>query len=549
MDNNFNGNNNSDNNNNSDSLYSYSYLNQENQERNPNYYERQEANQPFTGNERTYTAEQPAGNERTYIAEQPAGNEGAYTAEQAQGNERTYIAGEASGKAQGAQRDDSQFYNSGQSQASYSSQWNQTSDSGKQKKKKQKFSGERKPHGFGVTLGKCAALALVFGLVSGTVFYGTGLAFEYTKGSGAAKLETTAGENGKTDGTTSSGIPGTGVSTATTINDVTDIVENVIPSIVSITNMGQQEMGRDFFGRSYMQDTESAGSGIIISQTEKEIYIATNNHVVANSSQLTVNFVDDQSVTAEIKGADPSTDLAVISVGIKDIPAETLEKIKVATLGNSENVKMGQSAVAIGNALGYGQSVTTGVISALDREVTVQDENTGASITNALIQTSAAINPGNSGGALVNMNGEVIGINSVKYNDTSVEGMGFAIPISAAEPIINDLITREVVDESNSSYLGVSGQDVTDDLSESFGIPEGLYITMVQENSAAEKAGIRKGDVITEFDGRKIQSMDGLKEMMQYYAAGTEVEIIIQTNQNGEWQEQKVTAVLGKKNS
>lgn len=566
MENNFNGNNNSSNNN-SDSLYSYSYLNQENQERNPNYYERQEENhqssfeaqrennkasqanaqEQGSGSEGTYTAEQVSGSEGTYNAEQTSGNGRAYNAEQAPGNERTYIAGEAPGRSPETKRDDSQFYSAGQSQASYSSQWNP--ENGKQKKKKQKFSGEKKSHGFGVTLGKCAALALVFGLVSGTVFYGTGLAFEYTSGSKNAKLETTAGGDGKTDGTTSGGIPGTGVSTATTVEDVADIVENVIPSIVSITNMGQQEMGMDFFGRSYMQDTESAGSGIIISQTEQEIYIATNNHVVANSNQLTVNFTDDQSVTAEIKGTDPSTDLAVISVAIKDIPEETMEKIKVATLGNSENIRVGQSAVAIGNALGYGQSVTTGVISALDREVTVQDENTGASITNDLIQTSAAINPGNSGGALVNMNGEVIGINSVKYNDTSVEGMGFAIPISAAEPIINDLITREVVDESNSAYLGVSGQDVTDDLAESFGIPEGLYITMVQENSAAEKAGIKKGDVITEFDGRKVQSMDGLKELMQYYAAGTQVEITIQTNQNGEWQEQKVTAELGKKNN
>ncbi len=553
MENNFNGNNN-DNNNSSDSLYSYSYLNQENQERNPNYYERQEENHQsaFKAQEensrisQTNTADQTAGGERTYTADQTADREGTFSTEPAAGGERTYIAGEAPSRNQEYKRDDSQFYSTGQSNASYSSQWNSVPEDAK--KKKQKYSGEKKHHGFGVTVGKCAALALVFGLVSGTVFYGTGLAFQYAGGPNNARLETTAGEDGKTDGTTSNSISGTSVSTATTINDVADIVDNVIPSIVSITNMGQQEMGRDFFGRSYMQDTESAGSGIIISQTEKEIYIATNNHVVANSSQLTVNFTDDQSVTAEIKGSDASTDLAVISVSIADIPEETMEKIKVATLGNSDDIRVGQSAVAIGNALGYGQSVTTGVISALDREVTVQDENTGVSITNDLIQTSAAINPGNSGGALVNMNGEVIGINSVKYNDTSVEGMGFAIPISAAEPIINDLITREVVDESNSAYLGVSGQDVTEDLAESFGIPEGLYITMVQENSAAEKAGIKKGDVITEFDGRKVQSMDGLKELMQYYAAGTEVEITIQTNQNGEWQEQKVTAVLGKKN-
>lgn len=536
--------NNLNSNNESNSLYSYSYLNQENQERNPNYYEKQEEqSQGASGG-------QPSGNERTYVA--------GVSTEQGQGYARNdqqfYTTGQAPQGEGQFQENGRQFYTAGQTsnsegQFQENGQWNPAPDGKKKKQKKPKMQREKKHHGFGATLAKCAALALVFGLVSGTVFYGTGLIFERT-GKGSAQLETTTGGSGKTDGTTSnsSGIPGTSVSTATTINDVADIVDNVIPSIVSITNMGQQELGMDFFGRSYMQDTESAGSGIIISQTEEEIYIATNNHVVANSTQLTVNFVDDQSVTAQIKGTDPSTDLAVISVAIKDIPAETMEKIKVATLGNSDNIRVGQGAVAIGNALGYGQSVTTGVISAMDREVTVQDDQTGASITNSLLQTSAAINPGNSGGALVNMNGEVIGINSVKYNDTSVEGMGFAIPISAAEPIINDLITREVVDASNSSYLGVSGQDVTEDIAQDFGMPEGLYITRVLENSAAEQAGIKKGDVITEFDGRKVQSMDGLKGILQYYAAGTEVEITLMTNEAGEWQEKKVTAVLGKKN-
>lgn len=501
-----------DKNNNSDSLYSYSYTNQENQEHNPNYYERQEE-------------------ERIQAA---SGQE------QAESQERVYRAGETPSQGENNFRNDQQFYQS---------QWNQPQEPGK-KKKKQKTSREKKTHGFGVTMAKCAALALVFGLVSGTVFYGTGLAFEHGKKTNSAPLETTTGGSGKTDGTTSNNgnLSATGVSTATTINDVADIVDNVMPSIVSITNMGQEEWG-SFFGRRYIQDTESAGSGIIIGQTEDEIYIATNNHVVANAQQLSVNFVDDQVVTAEIKGTDSSTDLAVLSVPVKDIPVETMEKIKVATLGSSKDIRVGESVVAIGNALGYGQSVTTGVISAIDREVTVQDENTGAAITNDLIQTNAAINPGNSGGALLNMKGEVIGINSVKYADTQVEGMGFSIPISVAEPIVNDLITREVVDESTSAYLGVSGQDVTRELSENFGMPEGLYITSVQENSAAEQAGIKKGDVLTEFDGRKVQSMDNLGEIIQYYAAGTEVELTIQTNQNGEWQEQKVSVTLGKKNS
>lgn len=552
MDGNFNGgsqnNDNGNLSNQSDSLYSYSYLNQENQERNPNYYERQEEQGISSGtgsNERTYVA----GGASAHGNGNARNDQQFYTTGQsAQQGGNPYSASQNSGEAYSNPQSGGNYYSSSQNNgAPYQNQWNPIPEDRKNKqKKKRKDAGEKKPHGFGMAAAKCAALALVFGLVSGTVFYGTGLAFELTGGKGTAQLETTTGGGGNTDGTTNSSIPGTSVSTATTMNDVADIVDNVIPSIVSITNMGVEEFG-DFFGRSFSQETESAGSGIIISQTKDEIYIATNNHVIANANQLTVNFADNQSVVAQVKGTDPSTDLAVISVAIKDIPAETMEKIKVATLGNSDDVRVGQGAVAIGNALGYGQSVTTGVVSALDREVTVEDERGGA-ITNSLLQTSAAINPGNSGGPLVNMKGEVIGINSVKYNDTQVEGMGFAIPISTAEPIINDLITREIVDKSNSSHLGVNGQDVTEGMSNSFGIPEGLYITYVEENSAAEQAGIRKGDVMTEFDGRKVRSRDGLEEILRYYAAGTEVKIKIQANRNGEWQEQELTAVLGKKN-
>ena len=417
-------------------------------------------------------------------------------------------------------------------------------------KAKKKASGMKKQHGFGMTMIKCAAIAVVFGLVSSTVFYGTGLAFEYTIG--RTPMSVGSSTNGNKDKVTvnNGNLSATNVSTATTVTDVSDIVENVMPSIVSITNMGQAIESSDFFGRTFVQEVPpSAGSGIVIGQTEEEIYVATNNHVVSNSEKLTVNFVDDQQVTAEIKGTDPSTDLAVLAVKVKDIPSETMSNIKVATLGNSDDVKVGQSVVAIGNALGYGQAVTTGVVSALDREVTLQDETTGETITNDLLQTDAAINPGNSGGALLNMNGEVIGINSAKYTDTQVEGMGYAIPISAAEPIINDLITREVVDESQSSFLGVSGQDVTSEIGESFGMPEGLYITRVVENSAAEQAGIKKGDVLTELDGRVVKSMEGLEDIMQYYAAGTEVEVTLQVNQNGEWVEQKTTVTLGRKNN
>ena len=461
-------NNNNNSNNTSDSLYSYSYINEDNQERNPNYYEKKESENQYDAKEHFYTEPQ--------------------------------------------------------------------------KSKKEKV---KKKHGFGAVLGKTAAAALVFGLVSGSVFYGTGYAFDYANGKvvSTEKKETgivtsNSDNNGK--------LTATKVSTATTVNDVSDIVENVMPSIVSITNMGQQTL--NFFGQQVTQDTEGAGSGIIIGQTEDTIYVATNNHVVANATQLTVNFIDDQSVTAEIKGTDASTDLAVLAVPVNDIPRDTLKKIKVATLGTSEELKVGESTVAIGNALGYGQSVTTGVVSALNREVTVQDENTGASVTNELIQTSAAINPGNSGGALLNMQGEVIGINSVKYADENVEGMGFAIPISQAEPIINDLINRELVDEADTAYLGVAGQDVTSQISEAYGMPEGVYVTQVKHGTAAEAAGIQQGDIITEFDGKKVSSMEALRDNMQYYAAGTTVEVVLQKNQDGEWQEKTISVKLGKKN-
>ncbi|MFG6383315.1 MAG: trypsin-like peptidase domain-containing protein [Lachnospiraceae bacterium] len=536
---------NNNNNNNSDSLYSYSYINQENQEHNPNFYERneEEMNSKSIPTERTYTTGAYSQNQGyNYNNDSLAQTDTWSDSSIRQVENQPMGAGQPINQStRAAQAENQRYYN----------QWNPVNEPEqkiKKKQKKQKISKEKKPHGFGVTVAKCAALALVFGLVSSTVFYGTGLAFEHIRSSSqSTKLDSIGNESGIVSN--NGNLPATNVSTATTVNDVADIVDNVMPSIVSITNMGQEELGRDFFGRSYIQDTESAGSGIIIGQTEQEIYIATNNHVVANSQQLTVSFIDEQTVTATIKGTDASTDLAVLSVAVKDIPVDTMKEIKVATLGNSQDIRVGQSVVAIGNALGYGQSVTTGVISAMDREVTVQDEMTGESITNDLIQTNAAINPGNSGGALLNMNGEVIGINSVKYADTNVEGMGFSIPISAAEPIINDLITREVVEESNAAYLGVAGEDVTEELAKNFGMPEGLYITLVKENSAAAQAGLKKGDVLTEFDGKKIQSMDRLEEVIKYYAAGTKVELTIQTNLNGEWQEQKIPVTLGKKNN
>lgn len=410
----------------------------------------------------------------------------------------------------------------------------------------EKKPGEKKTHGFGVILGKCAAIALVFGLVSGTVFYGTGYIFEYASG----KKNQPVQQNTmlREDSDSSKKMTNTSTQTQAVVSDVSQVVENVMPSIVSITNLTTREIDMPYWfgGSSYSQEIPSAGSGIIVAQTDTDLYIATNNHVVVDASTLTVTFRDNESVTAEIKGTDPNTDLAVISVPISSIPGDTLSKIKVATLGNSSDLQVGEPAIAIGNALGYGQSVTTGVISALEREVTVTDQN-GNVITNSLIQTDAAINPGNSGGALLNIKGEVIGINSVKYSDTKVEGMGYSIPISKAEPIINDLIVRQAVDESESSYLGIFGVDVSTEVNENYNMPKGLYVTQVANGSAAEEAGIRPGDIITAFDGYEISSQEQLAERMRYYAAGTTVDITVKSAEGGEYVERIVTATLGKK--
>lgn len=402
---------------------------------------------------------------------------------------------------------------------------------------------EKKPKKkFGITLAKCAALALVFGLISGTVFYGTGLVFQ--KASGNNKPETVV-QPAATGGSTDGKLTTTSKNVSTVVSDVSQVVEEVMPSIVSITSLTVQQYNT-FWG-TMSQETPGAGSGIIVAQTEDELYIATNNHVVAGASELTVCFVDDTTVAAQVKGTDPTSDLAVVSVSMSDLSPDTLNAIKVATLGDSEGVKVGEPAIAIGNAMGYGQSVTVGYISALNREVSVEATD-GTIVTNALIQTDAAINPGNSGGALLNIKGEVIGINSVKYSDTQVEGMGYAIPITTADSIINDLITREKVDESNLAYLGLHGVDVTDEVAKSYNMPKGIFVDQVVEGSAAEQAGIRRGDIITSFDGRSVNTYKTLLERMQYYAAGTQVEIVLQSAEGGEYVERTVNVTLGRRN-
>ena len=339
----------------------------------------------------------------------------------------------------------------------------------------------------------------------------------------------------------------TAISSSYVATDVSDIVDEVMPSIVAITNVSQTEY-QSFWGQSKTYESTSCGSGIIVSQDNEYLYVATNNHVVEGANSLTVTFANDDTVSAEIKGTDPSTDLAVVKVALSSIKDDTMSAIKVATLGSSDTLKVGESCIAIGNALGYGQSVTTGVISALNREVSVSDSSSSTNYTAELIQTDAAINPGNSGGALLNTAGEVIGINSVKYSDTSVEGIGYAIPMDTAKPIIEELITKEKVDESNSAYLGIVGVDVTSDVAKTYNMPTGVYVAQVMEGAAAEQAGIQKGDIITKFDGKDVTSMEELSSNMQYYAAGTTVDVVIERSSNGQYEEQTISVTLGKKN-
>ena len=330
-------------------------------------------------------------------------------------------------------------------------------------------------------------------------------------------------------------------STSTVTSDVSDIVENTLPSIVSITNLSVQEV-QNFFGGISQQESESAGSGIIISQNDSELLVVTNNHVVEGSDTLTVTFNDGNSVEAQIKGTDSARDLAVVAVPLDKISDDTMNAIKVATLGDSDSLKVGEPAIAIGNALGYGQSVTTGIVSATGRTIDGFDGE--------YIQTDAAINPGNSGGALLNANGEVIGINSAKINSSAVEGMGFAIPISDASDVIQNLMnkeTRSKVSDEERGYLGIKGYDVSEEGAQMYNMPTGVYVKEVMSGGGAEKAGLTKGSIITGFEGSSISGMSSLKEQLQYYIAGEEVTLTVQIpDKNGEYTEKDIKVTLGK---
>lgn len=329
------------------------------------------------------------------------------------------------------------------------------------------------------------------------------------------------------------------------IDDISDMVEDVMPSMVSIVN-NYVSTGVNFWGQWYTEPGVSGGSGIIVGETDEELLIATNNHVVEDAESLEITFIDNSTANAVVKGTDVDMDIAVIAVPISDLSRETLDSISTARLGDSDSLKLGMPVVAIGNALGFGQSVTNGIISALDREMTSEDGSTGR-----YIQTNAAINHGNSGGALLNMRGEVIGINVARIDDgeVSVEGMGYAIPISAATPIIEELMERTTrvnkVDEGEMGYMGVTMQTVTDDISNMFGFPKGVFVKEVAEGSAAEKAGIRVGDIIVKFDGQRISSSTGLQDSIQYFKAGETVTVTVKRAVDGKYEEFDIEVILG----
>lgn len=421
--------------------------------------------------------------------------------------------------------------------------------------------------GFAKKLGMTAAVAAVFGLVAGGVFLGVNYVGNEVIEPKNVQIENTQVTEGKT-------IEGDAVSnTASTGNTVADVAQNSMPSIVSITGMSIQEIPNYFGFGIQSQAVPSSGSGIIVGQNDEELLIATNNHVVADTESITVCFTNQDgtaastgennledtaatgenstdlgtgtAVAAQIKGTDADNDLAVIAVKIADIPADVLSEIKVATIGNSDNMIIGEQVVAIGNALGYGQSVTSGYVSALNKQVSSEN------IDSTFIQTDAAINPGNSGGALLNMKGELIGINSSKIASNEVEGMGFAIPISRAQPILDNLMSKKtrskVEDENKAAYLGITCKNVTAEASQMYNMPTGVFVDSVVEDGPAAEAGMQAGDIIRKIDGTSVSTNDGLIEQLQYYEAGEEIDFVVSRANGGEYKEETITVELGAK--
>ena len=417
-----------------------------------------------------------------------------------------------------------------------------------QPQKKRKSSG--KAARTAKRIGAITLSAVLFGGVAAGTFQGVNYLTGYTAVQAEADTSQSSSAESTAENTT---VVQTTSASASDEMSVADIAEAVMPSIVSITNRSVQEVQNYFSmfgyygGQPLEEETESVGSGFIIGQNDTELLIVTNNHVVEGADSLTVSFVDNQSYEANLKGTDSGNDLAVIAVPLENISSDTMSQIKVATLGDSDSLRVGEQVVAIGNALGYGQSVTTGIVSATNRALTTADENGSNSTTATYIQTDAAINPGNSGGALVNMQGEVIGINSAKLASTEVEGMGYAIPISRVSDIINTLMnetTLTIVDEADRGSIGITVTTVPESVTEVYGIPTGVYVSDVPAGSNAEAAGLRRGDVITALDGRSVTDVSQLQTLLQYYSAGQTVTLTVQSIENNAYTEKTITTTL-----
>ena len=407
----------------------------------------------------------------------------------------------------------------------------------------------KKKRGFGKRLLCTLLCGLLFGAAAAGAFAGVNslLGAKNAAAKTSAEVEASAEAVSAADTGVSSGKASlayvSGGSKAVGTLDVSDIAESVMPAMVSITNISVQEV-QSYFGmfggRTQTEESQSRGTGIIIGENDAELLIVTNNHVVEDATTLSVCFVDNEAVEAMVKGTDPDNDLAVVAVKLSDIKASTAEAIKIAVLGNSDALRVGEQVVAIGNALGYGQSVTTGIVSALGRKIDTTDA--------LMIQTDAAINPGNSGGALLNMNGEVIGINSAKFSSTDVEGMGYAISVTTAMPIIEDLMnrtTREKVSDEKASWLGIDGEEITASMASAYGVPKGIYITSLDSASPLCELGITVKSVITHFDGIRVTSVSNLENRLKYYAAGETVELTVQVIEGSAYVEKTCTVTLG----
>lgn len=392
---------------------------------------------------------------------------------------------------------------------------------------------EKKPRK-GMTIPRIIVSAVIFGIVAAACFVGVQQVANFFFGEKEiAQVETNQGKNSVTITTT------TGA--AASVSDVSGIVEKVMPSIVAITEKSTQT---SYFGQTY--SSQGAGSGFIVKQDNNQLLIVTNNHVVADADKITVTFNDNEVADATVKGTSSSNDLAVLAVPLNKLKDSTKQSIRVASLGSSDDAKVGQMVIAIGNALGYGQSVTVGYLSAKNREVSAQD-NSGKTTTQVLLQTDAAINPGNSGGALIDTNGNVIGINSSKYfsyNSTNVEGMGYAIPMSSAVSIINDLMDREVLQDNEKGYLGITGRSISDSVSSAYGIPKGVYVVSVSDTGAAFKAGIKQGDVITQLDGINVKTIEEVKEKVNSTKTGTKIKVTIMRSDDGSYKKKEIDVTL-----